>query len=225
MRRIIFIQEFLKRQISFAYKEVVQYMDLRKKRQEEIIQAAMNVFSKNGFEGSKMEVIAAEAGIGKGTIYGYFSSKRELFEEMICYNIDKYKKELSKIVAGQQSFSEKLERLFQYHAGFLDQNLDIFQITSTGKLLSHSMKKRLIKEQESFFELIEEMLKKGISSGEIRKNIDQEIAVLCILGAINQFAGKRIFMDKVSVDSIDSAPLIDILMGGLVDGGIGNMDL
>ena len=81
-------------------------MDLKEKRQEEIIQAAMNVFSKNGFESSKMEDIATEAGIGKGTIYGYFSSKRELFEEMICYNIDKYKKELSKIVVGQQSFSE-----------------------------------------------------------------------------------------------------------------------
>lgn len=190
-------------------------MDLREKRREEIIQAAMNVFSKKGFERSKMEAIATEAGIGKGTIYGYFSSKKELFEEMIYYNLDKYKKELSKIIVGQQNFSEKLEGLFRYHASFLNQNLDIFQVINNGELLSHNMKKRLIDEQNSFFELLEKMIEKGISSGEISKNIDREVAVLCIIGSINQFAGKKVFIDRVSADNINSAPLIDILMRGL----------
>src|SRR5690554_2772036 len=109
-------------------------MDLVEKRRIEIIHAAMKVFSNNGFERSKMETIAAEAGIGKGTIYGYFSSKKELFEEMICYNIDKYKDELIKIVASQQSFSKKLAMLFSYHANFIEKNLDILQVTNNSKL-------------------------------------------------------------------------------------------
>ncbi len=61
------------------------------------------------------------------------------------------------------------------------------------------------------------MIKEGISNGEIRENIDKEIAVLCIAGAINQLAGKRIFIDKISANSIDSASLIDILIGGLMN--------
>lgn len=190
-------------------------MSLKEKRQEEIIYAAMNVFSKSGFENSKMEDIALEAGIGKATIYGYFSSKRELFEEMISYNMSEYKKELSKIIVEQNSFPEKLESLFRYHARFIDQNLDIFQLMNSGRILSDSMKKQLIKEQKVFLELIEKMVKTGAVRGEIRKNINEEAAALCILGSINHFASKKIFIDKMDVDNIDSRILIDIFMEGL----------
>ncbi len=44
-------------------------------RKGEILDAATLVFGKFGFHGATMEEIAKEAGIGKGTIYGYFSSK------------------------------------------------------------------------------------------------------------------------------------------------------
>lgn len=190
-------------------------MALRTRRKEQIIYAAMNVFSKNGFEHSKMESIAIEAGIGKGTIYGYFSSKRELFEEMICFNMDEYKRELSKIIDSQDNFSKKLERWFNYHTSLVNQSFDIFQLIDSGKILSDSMKKKFIEEQKLFLELVEKMIENGIIDGEIRKNIDQEVAALCILGAINHFANKRIFMDKISVKSMDFVILIDILMEGL----------
>lgn len=191
-------------------------MELRNRREEEIIYAAMNVFSKNGFEQSKMEDIAIEAGIGKGTIYGYFTSKRELFEEMICYNIDEYKEELSKILAVDNSFPEKLERLFRYHAKFIDQSLDIFHLINSGTIISESMKEKFIQEQRIFLGLIEDMIQGAMANGEIRKNIDPEIAALCIIGAINQLANKRTFMDEISVDSVDSKQLINIVMEGLV---------
>lgn len=190
-------------------------MDLKERRKEEIIYAAMNVFSKNGFEHSKMETIALEAGIGKGTIYGYFSSKRELFEEMICFNMDEYKRELEKIIENQHSFSEKLERWLHYHIMLVDENIDIFQLINSGKILSDSMQKRFIKEQNHFLRLVQKMIDKGITKGEIRKNINKEVASICILGAINYFTNKRIFMDKKDVDSKDSAILIDIIIHGL----------
>jgi TetR/AcrR family transcriptional regulator, repressor for uid operon len=44
-----------------------------------IIQAAMQVFSKEGVAKAKMIDIAQAAGIGKGTIYEYFRSKEEIF--------------------------------------------------------------------------------------------------------------------------------------------------
>lgn len=190
-------------------------MDLKIKRKEQIIYAAMNVFSKNGFENSKMETIALEAGIGKGTIYGYFSSKKQLFEEMIYFNLEEYKKELFKIIEEENSFSEKLERLFRYHAKFIDQNLDIFQLMNSGKILSESMKNRLINEQDKFLKLVEEMIETSINTGEISKSTDKETTALCLLGGINFFATKRIFIDKVDIDSIDSKVLVDIFMNGI----------
>lgn len=190
-------------------------MELRKKRQEEIICAAMNVFKKNGLENSKMEDIAIEAGIGKGTIYSYFTSKVDLFEEMIFYNMDNYKEELYKIVIEDDGFIEKIEKLFQHHTKFIGKSVDVFQIININKILSESMKKKFVKEQKEFLGLIKEMIKKGMDSGQVNKNIDPEIAALSIIGSINQLSNKRIFLDEVNVDNIDFTNLINIIMEGI----------
>ena len=65
-------------------------------KRENILHAATDVFSKYGFHGAKMEDIAREANIGKGTIYGYFNSKESLFYEMIKHGIKEYEKGLNR---------------------------------------------------------------------------------------------------------------------------------
>ena len=50
-----------------------------------IIEAAVIVFSRKGFHRAKVEEIAEVAGVGKGTVYEYFKSKKELFLEMVLY--------------------------------------------------------------------------------------------------------------------------------------------
>jgi len=48
-------------------------------KHELILDAALSVFSQDGFQRSKMEKIAKAADLGKGTLYEYFRSKEELF--------------------------------------------------------------------------------------------------------------------------------------------------
>lgn len=56
---------------------------IREKKKQEtrqaIIAAAVKLFSENGFENTSIEDIAKTAGIGKTTIYGYFSAKDDIF--------------------------------------------------------------------------------------------------------------------------------------------------
>ncbi|MDH3997827.1 MAG: TetR/AcrR family transcriptional regulator [Desulfuromonadales bacterium] len=44
-----------------------------------IIDAAIKLFTEKGFEQTSMDELAREAGVGKGTIYGYFKAKGEIF--------------------------------------------------------------------------------------------------------------------------------------------------
>lgn len=48
-------------------------------REAEILQAARKVFGEHGFEAATVDLIATEAGIAKGTLYLYYSSKDEIF--------------------------------------------------------------------------------------------------------------------------------------------------
>lgn len=44
-----------------------------------IVDAAIKLFTDKGFEQTSMDELAREAGVGKGTIYGYFKAKEEIF--------------------------------------------------------------------------------------------------------------------------------------------------
>jgi len=75
-------------------------VDKNKKRRE-ILDAAMRVFAREGYHRAKMEAVADEAGIGKGTVYEYFKSKTDLFlalhDHMIAELKNFYMKELAKV--------------------------------------------------------------------------------------------------------------------------------
>ena len=73
------------------------------KKREAILKAAMVVFSRDGYHQAKMEEIAKEAEIGKGTVYEYFRSKTDLFlalhEHMVSQLKGFYLKELAEVRA------------------------------------------------------------------------------------------------------------------------------
>ena len=62
-------------------------------RPEEILNAALALFTEKGFAATRMDDVAKQASISKGTLYNYFDSKENIFhavvQEMISPEIDK----------------------------------------------------------------------------------------------------------------------------------------
>ncbi|MCJ8011683.1 TetR/AcrR family transcriptional regulator [Paenibacillus sp. KQZ6P-2] len=56
---------------------------IQEERKLQIKKAALKVFALQGITGTKMSSIAAEAGISQGLSYRYFSSKEELYTELV----------------------------------------------------------------------------------------------------------------------------------------------
>src|SRR5208282_2876327 len=52
-------------------------------RQEEILAAAFEVFAAHGYEATRIDEVARQAGIAKGTIYLYFRNKERLFQAVV----------------------------------------------------------------------------------------------------------------------------------------------
>ena len=53
--------------------------DLRDRRIEEILDAAVHLFAEHGYAGTDTQLLADHLQVGKGTLYRYFASKQELF--------------------------------------------------------------------------------------------------------------------------------------------------
>jgi AcrR family transcriptional regulator len=52
-------------------------------RRQAILEAALAVFAARGYEAARLDDIAVQAGVAKGTLYLYFKDKQALFEELV----------------------------------------------------------------------------------------------------------------------------------------------
>ena len=63
----------------------------RERRKEarpgELLDAALDLFVEKGFAATRVEEVAARAGVSKGTLFLYFQSKEELFKAVVRENI------------------------------------------------------------------------------------------------------------------------------------------
>jgi AcrR family transcriptional regulator len=59
-----------------------QCEEIKEGTRKQIIEKSILYFSKNGFSGTKMSDLCQYIGIAQGSIYNYFGSKEELFEEI-----------------------------------------------------------------------------------------------------------------------------------------------
>jgi len=56
-------------------------------RPGELIEAALDLFVEKGFAATRVEEIAARAGVSKGTLFLYYGSKEELFKAVVRHSI------------------------------------------------------------------------------------------------------------------------------------------
>jgi TetR/AcrR family transcriptional repressor of mexJK operon len=61
---------------------------VQRKRQE-ILAAAREVFTREGYMGASMDAVAAEAGASKRTVYQYFTDKEDLFAATVLDTVDR----------------------------------------------------------------------------------------------------------------------------------------
>ncbi len=72
-----------------------KFFDLKKEKQDRMINAALKIFAENGYRHASTDDIVAEAGISKGLLFHYFTSKLGLYEFLIDYSVRFMSLELS----------------------------------------------------------------------------------------------------------------------------------
>jgi TetR/AcrR family transcriptional regulator, mexJK operon transcriptional repressor len=63
--------------------------DRSTRKRQEILAAAREVFTADGYVGTSMDAVAAQAGASKRTVYQYFSDKEELFAAAVLETVDR----------------------------------------------------------------------------------------------------------------------------------------
>ena len=166
--------------------------DQKLSKKEAIFDAALRTFLEKGYEESRIIDIAEQAGIGKGTVYEYFSSKEELFLEMFHDKLKKYDSESEKIRKMKGTAAEKLKaylelefrELFYCHSGRKKRNITIDTIMGVDLIKNEKIARQIQGMIKKRLELLTELIEQGIASGEFPKQ-NTYVTALCSLGAVS----------------------------------------
>ena len=154
--------------------------NVSEERKEQITEAATKVFSEQGFDKARMDDIAAEAKLSKGTLYLYFKSKDAIIKHLL-------EKLFEREFAGLQSIADEArpasEKLMLFAESMIS---DIHSWTRfipimyefLGRLFRQSVVQEAFKKyMDLYYDLITPIIQQGIDTGEFKATNAEEVAV------------------------------------------------
>ncbi|WZL71809.1 TetR/AcrR family transcriptional regulator [Clostridiaceae bacterium 35-E11] len=190
-------------------------MTIEKDKSTLIIEAAMKIFCRDGFHKAKVSDIAAEAGIGKGTIYEYFDSKQQLFIKMVQWHIELYHQRLMCAIQKHEDIIEKLQCYISIEEEIIRNYGDLAQIfIREGANIGSEFHKIMKTAREKKIDCIASIIQEGICK-EIFRDINPYVAALTFMGSVHHLVISKIFMQDDFTKQINIANLNDILLNGV----------
>lgn len=147
--------------------------DVSEERKNQILEAAIAVFSRLGFQQARMDDIAGQAGLSKGALYLYYKSKDAVIAALLKYFFAQELKHLQALVASdfQGNVSEQLLRLthdltsaMQWMARLMPIAFEFYAIAGRDKDVRQFLQEYFVTYRGALARLIE----RGIEHGEFR---------------------------------------------------------
>ena len=154
-------------------------------RRESIIQAAIEVFSKKGFQAATISEIAQRAGVAEGSIYQYFKNKEDLFFSIPIEETKAFRTQLELHLEGIFGAFNKIRKFVWYLLYFFKMNPEYGRMLMLEMRVSKSFVKTdtydFLKKSVSH---VLEIIIEGQEEGVIRKDTDVYILRHLVLGTL-----------------------------------------
>jgi TetR/AcrR family transcriptional regulator, fatty acid metabolism regulator protein len=188
---------------------------------QQIIDAAVRVFARNGFYNSRVSDIAREAGIASGTIYLYFKTKDEILVTLFREKMAAFVSALRTEIAREPRPEAKIRRLVRLHFEVLEASPDMAEVVQVELRQGQKFfRGASAHEISAYFELIGSILHEGVAGGVFRRDLPVKIATKMLFGAMDQVTTSWV-LGKRGYRLADAAePVANIFLKGVTDDGV-----
>lgn len=193
-------------------------------RPQELLAAALDLFVERGYAATRLDDVAARAGVSKGTLYLYFTNKEELFKAVVRENMVPVLGEAEGIVENYEGPSVELFR--EIILGWWER---------IGNTKLSGITKLMMAESSNFPEvaqfyhdevisrgtaMITRMLERGIARGEFR-SIDVQEAVHAVCSPVIMLMVWKHTFNSCNAEPLDPEKFlntfIDLFLHGLLN--------
>lgn len=185
-------------------------------KRQEILIAAREVFAKKGLHAATLDEIAEKAEFAKGTLYGYFQSKEELFATMLEEEIVKFKNCLELVSQEKLPATAKVEKVIETMLSVFDQNVDFLRLFSKERpgMRTIPTEEKMIVHIKDLTSLVAGIIRQGTKEGVFASKDPERTAValfnLTHGSAMSSFLNKKKINDTKEIKFI-----VDLLFNGI----------
>ena len=190
-------------------------------KRQQIIDAAVRVFARNGYYNSRVSDVAREAGIASGTIYLYFDTKDEILVALFREKMAEWVAHVRQEIARETGALAKVRRLVALHFQVLEDDPALAEVVQVELRQGHKFfRGASAHEVSAYFDLIGDILLEGIAAGVFRRDLPVKVAAKVLFGAMDQVAtswvlGKRGYRLSDSAEAVASIFLKGVCTDGV----------
>jgi AcrR family transcriptional regulator len=168
-------------------------------KKEKVMRAAIEEFQAHGFENAKVEAIAQNAEIAKGSIYQYFDDKKELFLYSATWTIEHFMKMIDR-----QTPLKDMD-IYDYFLSGSRERFEMMRkeplLTSFAIDITRGKYSRLAEEIRRELKLVGEqyelkLIANGKKKGTVRDDLDDKLLLLFFQGVTEKFTMRIVEMAK-----------------------------
>lgn len=195
-----------------------KFFSLEPEKQERIVNAATKEFAKKGFDAASTNEIVREANIGKGMLFHYFNSKKELFLFLYDYSLEVVRKEFfGKINLLERDILVRWKQISMLKIELVRKYPDILNFIMTANLEgSRAVADSLGDRNKEFVTLSLNKIFEDIDTSKFKEGVDIKKAGKVILWAIEGIsaeAGEK--AKKLSLQELDYDEILEEVDGYL----------
>ncbi len=145
----------------------------KRRNKQAILEAAIALCSESGYENTSIEDIAKMAGVGKGTVYSYFQTKKDIIKGFCEYELEKIHIKLVSRSDQDAPILEQMLTIYMTEFHHVTQNREFGRIFMRESIFPSDYDRQGDEEMEDkYFQLLFPILEKGQERGELRKDIE-----------------------------------------------------
>jgi TetR/AcrR family fatty acid metabolism transcriptional regulator len=175
---------------------------VRRDKRKRILDAAVCVFARMGYHGARVSDIAREAGIAYGLVYHYFKNKEEILNTIFEDRWGGFREAVDGIAAGRGTTEDKLVSItalilgaHQIHPDWV--KVFVLEILRSSRFAEPGSVRAVVR----LFQAVTSILRSGQESGELRGDLDPEIACFVFIGSLELVISGQV-LGLISIDEV-----------------------
>jgi len=158
---------------------------VQEEKRKLILDAAIRVFARSGYHGSRVGDIAEEAGVAHGLLYHYFSSKEQVLQTIFRENWGELLERFRAVETADESAGEKLEGIAKILLRTWRNDPDLVTVMVREVARSPQLQAQVDEVREAFT-IVQRVIEQGQAEGTFRQDVDARLASWVVYGGLEE---------------------------------------